>query len=233
MNALEAARGSRDPRVETNVDARERERQDRIAADAASQYERGVSSVLAGAPFRGVPDAEVLRPLPEAFARIAVGYQADQGGVMLLGATGVGKTRTAVYLVRRLLREATERARESALANGTRNIVDARVIAGWCRAVDLGTARSNGPLGSEPEIIRDAKRPRVLIIDDLGWESQRDTTIPEIIAHRYDRGLQTIVTSGLTAEQLRDRYGEAVIRRILESGGTKGRIVSLFPKEKP
>jgi DNA replication protein DnaC len=102
----------------------------------------------------------------------------------------------------------------------------------WVRAIDLGVAMSRHPLGEgEPEILADAKESRFVTLDDLGWESQRGIEVVlEVIAHRYDTGLHTALTSGLTWDALVARYGEAVIRRPLEAGGAKGRLIDLHKK---
>ena len=61
----------------------------------------------------------------------------------------------------------------------------------------------------------------------------RDRTVSEVLVYRYDHGLQTIVTSGLTFAQLVERYGEAMVRRPLECAGKDGKIISLFAPTKP
>lgn len=177
-------------------------------------------------------DAEpLLKLIPAALRKLARELTEKQGGVLALGPTGAGKTATMVFLGRRLIRERYEAFEVNSMERSERFWgMDVGRIFGWARAVDIATARRKHGLGSEAPEIDAAKAPTTLVIDDLGWEPKGDTAIPEVIAERYDRGFQTLVTSGLTWTQLVDRYGEALLRRVLESGGVKGRIVSLFPK---
>jgi hypothetical protein len=54
--------------------------------------------------------------------------------------------------------------------------------------------------------------------------------IAEIIAERYNEGLPSYVTSGLTLEGFTERYGDAVVRRITEVGGLPGAVLDTWPK---
>jgi DNA replication protein DnaC len=75
---------------------------------------------------------------------------------------------------------------------------------------------------------------RFLVLDDLGWESRRsnaDDVVCEVIAARYDAGRITYATTGLRIGQLEERYSSAVVRRLLESGGLKGKVIDCWPKE--
>ena len=91
----------------------------------------------------------------------------------------------------------------------------------------LGHVIDSHKLGSsEPEEISDAKRSKLLLIDDVGWERPHQShVISDVLASRYDFGKATVITTGMTLGELRDRYGDAVIRRMVEAGGKKGAIV--------
>ena len=83
-------------------------------------------------------------------------------------------------------------------------------------------------------MVAEAKRTHVLFLDDVGWESRRagaDDVISEVIASRYDSGYPTYVTSGLTLAGFTERYGDAIVRRIVECGGMSGKVVDLWPRE--
>jgi hypothetical protein len=69
----------------------------------------------------------------------------------------------------------------------------------------------------------------VLVLDDMAREARLDTTIRDVLDVRYDRGLPSAVTSGDTIAQLVERYGEDVVRRILdvEVGGQRGIFLDL------
>ncbi len=164
-------------------------------------------------------DAELLELVPSKLRRVALEHKPDDGGILVLGPTGIGKTAFCASLGRRLVSEADDQLLRTPEA-----------LFGWARAVDLANARLLHPLGSEAPAVAAAKLPRTLVIDDLAWEREKDLAISEVIAARYDAGFQTFVTSGRTWEQLVDRYGEAVLRRVLESGGVKGKYFNLFGK---
>jgi DNA replication protein DnaC len=141
------------------------------------------------------------------------------GGRLVLGPTGAGKSTAGACLVRRRC--------ESDCAAGHR---DLRVR--WVRAIDLPNARLEHSLGKgEAPLITEAIKAEFLIVDDVGWESKRagaDDVVCELFARRYDAGKQSYVTSGLTYEQFRERYSDAIVRRITESGGKPGKVINLW-----
>jgi len=150
-----------------------------------------------------------LKALAESYAPF------EHGGRLILGPTGVGKTVAGVAVCRRTL------ASPSAGAS-------------WVRALDLPNARLQQSLGSgEAALVSSATSAGFLVIDDLGWESKRagaDDVCVEVLATRYDRGLPTYVTSGLTRAAFIERYGDAIVRRIVEAGGLPGKVVDLWPR---
>jgi DNA replication protein DnaC len=114
---------------------------------------------------------------------------------VLLGPTGVGKTSAMRWL---------------ALAVGP--------LAYEIRASRLGNAPRRHGLGEgdAPEIVR-ARSARVLCLDDLGTEEERDVgTLQEVIDHRYSEGLATITTTGLKQTELTEHLGAAYVRRLVE-----------------
>lgn len=84
------------------------------------------------------------------------------------------------------------------------------------RATDLATAYKRYPLGEGlPTEVEVACSRQVIVLDDVGAE--RDvTTIQEVLDHRYSRGYPTVVTSGLTHEELIAHLGMAYYRRIID-----------------
>ncbi len=153
---------------------------------------------------------------------------ATEGGILVIGMTDIGKTVSAAAAMRRLIeREEQAHAHEDINRRKTRRM--------WVRAFDLPNARLEQRLGAgDAPLVTDAKSAEFLVLDDLGWEGQRagaaDVVI-EVLAHRYDRGTPSIVTSGLSYEQIEARYGDAVIRRIVQAGGKPGRVVNCWAKE--
>lgn len=126
---------------------------------------------------------------------IACRWNADSGR-LVLGPTGVGKSLSFAQAARRLA------------AARDRGLRVPKVF--WFRADEL--ARGSA------ETIAQAKRAPVVVLDDLGWE-RRGRVITEVIGARYDAGRVTVATSGLTAVMFLDRYGDAILRRLVEVGG--------------
>jgi DNA replication protein DnaC len=116
-----------------------------------------------------------------------------------MGAARAGKTSLAVACLRR-------RAAESGK------------VAGFFHAYRLGTARIQHLAGhGEPEIVENAMKYPVALIDDLG--SERDTAVsalPDVIFERHAEDRPLWVTPGLTRPQLVARYGAGIVGRLLE-----------------
>jgi DNA replication protein DnaC len=206
---------------------------ERLRADAAEGEKRAseararkLSSAICNAMKNGpssmatTPEADLLAAVPAKLRDFASKWEPADGGVIIIGPTGSRKSLACAAMTARRIRVAFE-AHDHGFAF--------RPQIAWARAIDLANARRQHPLGSEPESLTAAKEIPVLVLDDLGWEPVSDGTIPEILAHRYDRGLATVATSGTPYAELAARYTEAPLRRILESGKREGRIVSLFP----
>jgi DNA replication protein DnaC len=94
-------------------------------------------------------------------------------------------------------------------------------------AREIGNIRDRAKLGEdEPSEITKARTCSLLVMDDLGWERPHQSqAIADVLASRYDEGVSTIATSGLTLQGLSERYGDAVIRRVCETAGRKGPII--------
>ncbi len=121
-------------------------------------------------------------------------------GALLYGPTGCGKSTAANWLYRNVRHD-------------------------WIRAVDLATAERRHGLGSgvAPEILQ-ARHSRALVIDDVGHE--KDTAaLYDALDYRYILGLPTIVTTGMTTEQLTVHISAATVRRITQQTHQKGVLV--------
>lgn len=177
-------------------------------------------------------------PPPELLARVRAPElrefaKDDQGelGALILGPSEVGKSIACAALSIRI-------AQRSTLDCISRNIANQNGPSQWRssiggiqfrRALDLGSCRQRHPLGEgdAPELLEVAEA-KLAIIDDLGWEQpNRSEAVLEVIAKRYDAGVPTIVTSGLTHDRFRDRYGDAVIRRIIQTAGRQRPPINL------
>jgi DNA replication protein DnaC len=82
----------------------------------------------------------------------------------------------------------------------------------------LGMAGLQHPAGhGEPEIVDQAIRIPLALIDDLG--SERDVAmnaVPDVIFDRHVAGRDTWITTGMTREQLVTRYGQGTVARLFE-----------------
>ena len=133
---------------------------------------------------------------------VAARYTLDAGGLLVLGGSGKGKTASVNRALRRLVRAATRRADVP------------RVV--WTTAAALVGARIEQKFGEhEAPLIGKARAAPVLVVDELGFERLDQPFWTDLIDCRYGHGV-TIVTSGASLEQLRERYGGATIRKLLE-----------------
>jgi hypothetical protein len=96
-------------------------------------------------------------------------------------------------------------------------------------AYRLGIARLQHPAGhGEPELVEIAMRTPLVLLDDLG--SERDhvmNAIPDVLFERHAQNLPTWVTTGLTRDQLVQRYGLGVVARVFE----RAKVIRLASKE--
>jgi DNA replication protein DnaC len=207
-------------RLRSSLNAAIEQRRERRAQRRATAIARRIGA--AGMPatlqqlevnqLRGLCDARVLHAVDS--------HAISSGGLLLAGPTGLGKTIGAYLLAYRTVEEAYD-------ANNTDEEED-RVV--WVRALDLAVARSQQKLGSgEAEIVARAMRLPLLVLDDLGQESERDFVVLfDVSDQRYVTGLPTILTTGLTLAELEQRYGAPFVRRLVEAGGKRARVLDLF-----
>jgi DNA replication protein DnaC len=137
--------------------------------------------------------------------------------VLLMGPTGVGKSTAAALALRRQIR-ARIRTKKP-------------VEVSWYYARALAHSARYYPLGEgEPPDIEKARTRRLLVLDDLGLERDHGEIV-DVLHARYEQGFPTWTTTGLNYEQLNDRYGEALVRRLTDGLGDDGISVNAFPKE--
>ena len=88
----------------------------------------------------------------------------------------------------------------------------------FVHAYRLGLARIQHQAGSgEPDVVETAMRVPLLLLDDLG--SERDhamNAVPDVVFERDAENRPTWVTTGLTRDQLIQRYGLGVVARVFE-----------------
>ena len=110
---------------------------------------------------------------------------------ILLGPSGCGKTSAARFLV-------------------------AGRLAHWVKAEQLSVCEREHRLGDgEPEAVRVASDASRLVLDDIR-AGQEVTALWRVLDRRYDAGLPTIATTGLTRAGLLEHLGAAGLRRLTE-----------------
>src|SRR5690606_9469681 len=88
----------------------------------------------------------------------------------------------------------------------------------WTTGHALVRARREHGLGDgDAPLIAQAMRASVLVVDELGAEPASEVPF-EVVDWRYASGLPTLITSGLTSTGFRERYGDALWRRLTEHG---------------
>lgn len=72
---------------------------------------------------------------------------------------------------------------------------------------------------SDEDIVRKLKEMPLLVIDDLGKERRSEWSemiLYDVINGRYEDYMPTIITTNLDPEEVKERFGEAVLSRIIE-----------------
>jgi DNA replication protein DnaC len=169
-----------------------------------------------------VADPEFLRRVHPDLATFAREHDPrEHGSALLLGPSGCGKTLAIVGLAHRLV--------AAARASFTEAEIQWIAAAHWTTAHALIRARRETPLGrGEAPAIERAMESTLLLLDELGCEPASEV-IFEIADQRYSRRLPTIVTSGRTLAAFAGRYGDALVRRLAESG--VGRLLDVYPED--
>lgn len=141
----------------------------------------------------------------------AIGWQPDNGWMLIEGRPGTGKTAVACAVVSTLLLEPQRIGRAlSAIYESESGIYDA-----------IRQSKHLDP--DQRNIAREARTTGILIIDDLGSSNETPgwckDVLQSIIMHRYDKRLPTICTTNLTTQNLEKMYGERTVSRIMDSVG--------------
>ncbi len=150
--------------------------------------------------------------------KAALGWRWGAGNLVLMGATGAGKTSAAAHLVRRLCFEGAVHGGE---AFGRAQLIR------WQSCRELSEIAREMRLGAgEPETIVRCKYARLLVLNDLGISDDR-ATLERILDQRYERGWPTVTTTGLGTSELGKMLGDALFRRIFECGKDRGLFVEI------
>ncbi|MEI9951635.1 MAG: hypothetical protein WDO74_22310 [Pseudomonadota bacterium] len=166
-------------------------------------------------PYARFSNAEFRRRASKKILSCLESYSFSESMSMLIcGDTGVGKTGGVTAVLHGWLDEAKAVLKAPpSEANWPSFSPSFFFLAGH----ELVGARRNWRIGSEAPIVHEAKNTELLILDELGFEASSDLPF-EVIDHRYRKRLVTIVTSGRKPNEFRDKYGDALYRRLTEEG---------------
>jgi DNA replication protein DnaC len=131
--------------------------------------------------------------------------------VVLVGASGVGKTSLACWMLREVF--------ESALSSPPGTLHRAR----WARFVDAGRlcrAVREHPLGEgEAAMLSSAMGASICVLDDVGLELQlrmASNPVVDVIRERHAAGRATWVTTFLAPQAFESAYGSGTARRVFD-----------------
>jgi DNA replication protein DnaC len=150
-----------------------------------------------GAPSRAIGSMESLLSTP---ALVSVFENVSADLLVLAGTPGVGKTVAACVWMD--------------LARGKYEISSCK----WVQAGELARGYAY-----EQEAFDSVAKSTALVIDDLGTEflDQKERylcTLEEILSKRYAHERPTLLTTNLSPEKFKERYGERLVSRIHEDG---------------
>lgn len=90
--------------------------------------------------------------------------------------------------------------------------------------IESTSARRITQIAKDEEVMRAAKRAKILCIDDVGLEptevldyGNAINPVIEILEHRYRQQLFTFITTNLTPKQIREKYGDRIADRFNET----------------
>jgi len=172
--------------------------------------------LLDGRGVKGQPDH--LPPLHKPYRDEAEHWCPSSGNLLLTGPSGLGKTRAAAALVRRLLRLGSERG-------GPDWKLVSRMVWAWVPILERKRREHPMGRGEAPEVDQ-AMTASLLVLDDFGQGQYVEAT-RDVLEERYSAGLPTVTTSGFMVAQLSERF-PMVVRRLLETGGRAGTVVNGF-----
>jgi DNA replication protein DnaC len=134
----------------------------------------------------------------------------NSGNLFLSGRTGIGKTACCcAWQFRNLDQGLTQVGKD----NPPHAFFPFLFVSG----LELAGARKRAGLGEEAPLVARALRAPLLFLDEVGFEPLNEE-LQYVLDARYRAEVRTILTTGLSPVQWRDRFGDALLRRIIEHG---------------
>jgi len=190
--------------------AEERSRQDRIIAemkaDALTEAERRMTERFPARYRDARADITAVVEWTELFGEQA---ETPNPGLLLLGATGVGKTWQAYGALRAIV------------SNPVRNRAGYRPRSFQAMTyADMCASLRPRPKVDTEEVMKAMRTTEILLIDDLAAAKGSDwveEVTYRLINGRYEDMKPTIFTTNLTVPQLRDSIGDRIASRLAEN----------------
>lgn len=146
-------------------------------------------------------------------------WEPSQGGLLLTGASEVGKTMALLALAWRL----HELANHEPPAYAPYLDQDPRCPVVWTQAVKLARQRDTWVFGTaRPPFEVACEEADLLVIDDLLFARHRVDVILEVVSSRMNHGRPTFTSSGFGVEELAEQLGDAGLRRLTHCGAAAG-----------
>lgn len=202
----------------------DKKRRDRLRARFDSEIAQRLARLPDFRPTFGTPEYESA--VKHSSLRRLVAYRGDRN-LAIFAPSGAGKTVTATAIVQNLVPSEPELVsifRSSDAESFGGSLETSRYSLGllesfvYCTGFELAHCRRNSPLGAEPQLLVDCKRASFLVLDDFCDEPLSDGILKEVLNARVERARPTMLTSGLDQTAFIDRYGDAVYRRLTQSG---------------
>lgn len=139
-----------------------------------------------------------------------------RGSMLLIGPSGSGKTSLGAAMLRRAVDEALT---ASGFAGKHSYHYGSHAL--FATSYDIARSIAHSPLGAKPQLLVRCSRASLLVLDDLGFESEAtregQAALRELIHERHAAARDTVVTTFLRRDHLAARYGEGIARRLCMS----------------
>jgi DNA replication protein DnaC len=165
-----------------------------------------------------VDSLEFKQRISKKFQAFARTYDGKTSAV-LLGSTGKGKTSSVIGAIRRMRLAAEEQVIARPRVEPERHqTLHTLARLEWYSGSQVALARKQSPLGTgEAKVVKNAIQASLLVVDEVGFEPF-DGALFDVVDGRYMRQRPTIVTTGLTVDAFKTKYGDALWRRLTERG---------------